>query len=70
MTTSLDERLTELEVRISFLDDTVTALNDVVARHARQLHDLREAIVALQGDLQAVRGSLMATQDEPPPPHY
>ena len=39
MSGSLEDRLTELEVRLAFVDDTVNSLNDTVAAHDRLLHD-------------------------------
>ncbi len=71
MSGSLEERLTELEVRLAFVDDTMLSLNDTIALHDRYLHELRNAIEALRGDLLAVRSTLgNAAHDEPPPPHY
>ena len=71
MTPSLEERLTELEVRLAFIDDTVHALNETVAVHDRLLRDLHAAMDRLRGDLVAVRGALAHdARDEPPPPHY
>ena len=71
MSGSLEERLTELEVRLAFVDDTMLSLSDTIAQHDRHLHELRNAIDALRSDLLVVRGTLGdAVQDEPPPPHY
>lgn len=71
MAASLEERLTELEVRLAFIDDTMSTLGDLVAQHDRRLHEMRNAITALRNELHAVRGTLApAAQDEPPPPHY
>jgi SlyX protein len=71
MSGSLEERLTELEVRLAFVDDTMGSLSDTIALHDRHLHDLRNAIDALRSELLAVRGTLgNDVHDEPPPPHY
>lgn len=71
MNASLEQRLTELEVRLSFVDDALGTLNDTVAMHDRGMLALRNALEALRIDLMAVRGTLgQAAQDEPPPPHY
>jgi SlyX protein len=71
MSVSLEERLTELEVRLSYVDHTVAVLNDTVAAHDRHLHELRTLIERLRSELLVVRGSLATdAHDEPPPPHY
>lgn len=71
MSTTLEQRLTELEVRIAFVDDTMLALSDTIAVHDRHIHELRTAMELLRSDLSAVRGSLEHDGgDEPPPPHY
>ena len=71
MPMSLEDRLTELETRIAFVDDTMGSLNDAVAVHDRLLHDLRNAMDRLRDELVNVRGALAHdVHDEPPPPHY
>lgn len=71
MTTTLEDRLTELEVRLAFVDDTMNVLNDTVAAHEQQLLDMRLAMDRLRSELVAMRGSLTQdARDEPPPPHY
>jgi SlyX protein len=71
MSGSLEERLTELEVRLSFVDDSIASLSDTVASHDRQLHEIRSLLERLHTDLLAVRGAFAHdVHDEPPPPHY
>lgn len=70
MNETLEQRLTELEVRLSFIDDTLNTVSDAVAAHDRYILDLRNALEAMRAELQSVRGTLVAPQDEPPPPHY
>ncbi|MEO7323777.1 MAG: SlyX family protein [Dokdonella sp.] len=71
MSASLEERLTELEMRIAFVDDTMNTLSEVVATHDRYLHDMRNAMEQLRSELVTVRGTLASDpQSEPPPPHY
>jgi SlyX protein len=68
---SLEQRLDELEVRMAFIDDTLSSLGDTLALHDRQLLALRNAVEGLRSELLAVRGTLTASpHDEPPPPHY
>ena len=58
MSGSLEERLTELEVRVAFVDDAVNSLNDTVAVHDRRLHELLAAMDRLRGELVAARTAL------------
>jgi SlyX protein len=71
MTGTLEDRLTELEVRLAFVDDTMNVLNDTVAAHEQQLLEMRLAMDRLRSELVTMRGSLTQdARDEPPPPHY
>jgi len=71
VTVSLEERLTELEVRLAFMDDLMGTLNETVAAHQIQLLEMRGAMERLRDELVAMRGSLAPdARDEPPPPHY
>jgi SlyX protein len=71
MPLSLEDRLTELEMRIAFVDDTMNTLSEAVASHDRHIHDLRNAMERLRTELVSVRGTLSNdASDEPPPPHY
>ncbi len=71
MSGSLEDRLTELEMRLAFVDDTVNSLSDTVAAHDRRLHEVLLAMDRLRGELVAARTALAHdVHDEPPPPHY
>jgi len=71
MPAQLEDRLTELEVRLAFVDDTITTLNATVAEHDRLLQDFRLAMERLRNELTGVRVALAHdARDEPPPPHY
>ncbi|MCB1571063.1 MAG: SlyX family protein, partial [Xanthomonadales bacterium] len=48
---SLEERLTELEVRLAFIDDAVAALNAAVAMQDQSMLGMRDAIDRLRSDL-------------------
>lgn len=68
---SLEDRLTELETRVAFVDDTVNSLNDTVTAHDRHLRELLLAMDRLRSDLVTARTALAHdVHDEPPPPHY
>jgi SlyX protein len=71
MSAPLEDRLTELEVRLAFVDDTMTTLNATVSEHDRVLADICLAIERLRAELTGVRTALAEdVRDEPPPPHY
>ncbi|MEO8746071.1 MAG: SlyX family protein [Rhodanobacter sp.] len=71
MTTTPEERLTELEIKLTFVDETVRALADADADQSRR-------IVALEGMLRDARSELASLRSlqaddprcGPPPPHY
>lgn len=67
----LDERLTELEVRVTFIDDTVGELQTVETEQAQRILALEQAIRDLRQELVALRlGQAHDPHSEPPPPHY
>jgi SlyX protein len=71
MTASLEQRLTELEVRIAFIENTVQALDAAVAAQDRAIAQFRLESELLRGELAQVRTALADdVHDEPPPPHY
>ena len=67
------ERLTELEMRIAYLEDTLQTLDTVIARQADEIALLTHANRRLSDQFRAVQEH-METQGpaapEPPPPHY
>ena len=68
---SLEERLTEVEVRLAFIDDGVAALNAAVAMHVQTMLALRLELDRLRSDLVGLRSTLgNDVGNEPPPPHY
>jgi len=71
MSTPNDERMNELELKLTFLDDAVASLNDGEAQQTRRLLQLENALAELRRELASLRTSLADNvQDEPPPPHY
>lgn len=66
-----DERMNELELKLTFLDDAVASLNDGEAQQTRRLLQLENALGELRRELASLRTSLADdVQEEPPPPHY
>lgn len=66
-----DERMNELELKLTFLDDAVASLNDGEAQQTRRLLQLENALGELRRELASLRTSLADdVHEEPPPPHY
>lgn len=67
---SMEERVTELESRLAFQDDTIQALNDELVVQQRLLERLQLQVAALAKRQEDISGQLESTEDEAPPPHY
>jgi SlyX protein len=68
---ALQQRLTELEVRLTFVDDTVNALASADAELSMRLAVLEDLIRGLRNELSSLRVAQgHDPHSEPPPPHY
>ncbi|RUL79687.1 SlyX family protein [Dyella choica] len=66
-----EQRLTELEVRLTFIDDAVQALVAADAEQSVRIAKLERLIRDLRSELETVRlGQGPDPHSEPPPPHY
>lgn len=71
MSNTSDDRLTELEVRLAFLDDALAGLNAAEAERSRRMLVIERTLSALRVELSGIRTGLAEdVHDEPPPPHY
>ncbi|WHZ18493.1 MAG: hypothetical protein OJF55_000642 [Rhodanobacteraceae bacterium] len=70
MNTPNDERMNELELKLTFLDDAVASLNDSEAQQSQRLLKLENALTELRRELAALRTSLSDDVQDEPPPHY
>jgi SlyX protein len=67
----LDQRLDDMEVRLTFIDDAVQALTSVDANQSQRIAALERALRDLRGELASVRlGQADDPHSESPPPHY
>ena len=67
----MQERLHELEIRLTFVDDAVVALSSADADLSRRLAGVERALADMRAELAALRAGLGHDfRDEPPPPHY
>ncbi|RDS80437.1 hypothetical protein DWU98_13455 [Dyella monticola] len=69
--TTTEQRLTELEVRLAFVDDAVQALVAADADQSLRIATLERLVRDLRSELATVRiGQAPDPHSEPPPPHY
>lgn len=67
----MNDDLLELQTQLSYQDDSVQQLNDVVTRQQGEIDGLRREIEVLKQQLQVLVASQSeASGDEAPPPHY
>jgi SlyX protein len=67
----LMQRLDEMEVKLTFIDDTVQALATADAGLSQRIAGLERALRELRGELSTMRiAQADDPHDEPPPPHY
>ncbi len=67
----LMQRLDEMEVKLTFIDDAVQALTSADADQSQRIALLERTLRDLRGEMAAMRVSQGDDpHDEPPPPHY
>ena len=67
----LENRIIELETKISYQDRTIQQLNEVVTGQQQQIDKLEKNVNQLSGHLKAQNPSDLAhPEEEAPPPHY
>ncbi|WP_207815850.1 SlyX family protein [Pseudomonas sp. 50_B] len=67
---SLEERVTDLESRLAFQDDTIQALNDVLVSQQKVVERLQLQMSALLKRQEEMVGQFESFDEEAPPPHY
>lgn len=69
--TTIAARLDELETRLTFQDNTLGELNEVVTTQERRIAQLERELTQLKGQMRIMAPSLTASaSEETPPPHY
>ncbi len=67
----VDQRITELEIKVAFLEDTIKQLDDEVYRQQRQIERLETLCARLAQDMQAMADRVgPAGTEQEIPPHY
>ena len=68
-TAQLESRITELEMKVSFSEDLVDRLNEVIVRQQAQIDRLELAVGQLKHDAAAQVAPFRSLREELPP-HY
>jgi len=63
-------RLTELEIKASFAEDTLDRLNDVIVRQQAQIDGLVRQVAQLRQQSQTEEGPAPSNLRDELPPHY
>ncbi|MBT8126805.1 MAG: SlyX family protein [Gammaproteobacteria bacterium] len=67
----MEDRITELEIRLTHIEDTLDVLNQSVIDQHKLIDRLQLQIAILEKKLKAVASSNIANEsEETPPPHY
>lgn len=66
----LEERLTQLEIKASFADDTIDHLNTQIYRQQLQIERLQRDLQTLGGQLQNQAPPAFRSLRDELPPHY
>ena len=67
----VSRRFDEMEVRLTFIDDTVQALISADADQSQRIAALERTLRDLRGEMATMRVAQGDDpHDEPPPPHY
>jgi SlyX protein len=68
---SVENRVTELETRLAFQDDTLHELNEVLVQQQHQLTQMsRQLDQLIERYREMAGGQYGEAGDETPPPHY
>ncbi|WP_085697176.1 SlyX family protein [Pseudomonas sp. B26(2017)] len=67
---SFEQRVTELESRLAFQDDTIQTLNDVLVEQQRVVERLQLQMAAVLKRQEEMVGQIGSFEEDAPPPHY
>lgn len=67
---NLEDRVTELESRLAFQDDTIQALNDVLITQQRAMDRLQQQMAAMLKRQEEQSNQFEIFGEDAPPPHY
>ncbi|MFK0574093.1 SlyX family protein [Endozoicomonas sp.] len=64
------DELLALQTQLSYQEDTIAQLNEVVTRQQRDIERLTEALAQLKKQFDEMPSEQLDAQEELPPPHY
>ncbi len=67
---TVDQRLTELEIKASFAEDLVDQLNQVIVRQQQQIDVLVQQLSQLKSQQQGIGAAEFRSLRDELPPHY
>ncbi|RKZ60608.1 MAG: lysis protein [Gammaproteobacteria bacterium] len=67
----VDNRVTELEIRLTHLEDTIETLNQTIIKQSDEINLLQLQVSILEKKIKSAQTSPVAHEsEETPPPHY
>ncbi len=66
----MEARLIEIEIKLSYAEDTLEALNRTVYRQQEQIEQLQQLVLRLANQLQEITPPERRGLGEERPPHY
>jgi len=67
----MENRVTELEIRLTHLEDTIEVLNKTIIKQHEEIDQLQLQVSILEKKIKASQSSPVALEsEETPPPHY
>jgi len=67
----MENRVTELEIRLTHLEDTIEVLNKTIIKQHSEIDILQLQVSNLEKKIKASQSSQLALEsEETPPPHY
>ncbi|MCA1767252.1 MAG: SlyX family protein [Idiomarina sp.] len=70
---NIEEQLANLEMQLTFQEDTINSLNSLVTAQTQQMGDMQKQIRWLGKRMKQLQDNQSSDSDpaaEPPPPHY
>lgn len=66
----MEDRLTEIEIKLGFAEDLLEALNRTVFRQQQQMEQLQREVGFLRNQLESLAPADRPAVAQEPPPHY